>query len=285
MQNTEGAAVKLACGTLSVSRSGYYDWLKRPESDRARENTVLLERIRAYYEASDRTYGAPRIVEDLRAEGHVCGKNRVARLMRENEIASEATKKFKVTTTDSNHDLPIAERIFETESADAVMAPNQVYVGDITYVATQEGWLYLAILLDLFTRKVVGMAMADHMRAELVTEAVTMALGRQKVNPGECLAHSDRGSQYASDEYRQQIDDAGLVQSMSRKGNCYDNAHCESFFHSLKTELVYRRNFKTREEAKQAIFQWIEAWYNRKRRHSALEYMTPEEYETVALAS
>jgi len=205
--------------------------------------------------------------------------------MQENAIASEAVRKFKITTTDSNHDLPIADRIFETENVDAVMAPNQVWVGDITYIATDEGWLFLAIFLDLFTRKVVGFATDDNMRADLVMNALDMALGRQDVKDGELVAHTDRGSQYASDLYRAKIRLVGIIASMSRKGNCWDNAHCESFFHSLKTELVYRTNFKTRKEATQAIFEWIETWYNRQRLHSALGYMSPQDYENLALAS
>ena len=280
--NTEGVAVNLACDTLEVSRSGYYAWLDRPESERSRENALLLSRIRAVHEKSDQTYGSPRMTAELQAEGLECSENRVARIMRENSVASEAVKKFKVTTTDSNHDLPIAERIFETENAECVMAPNQVWVGDITYVATEEGWLFLAIFLDLFTRKIVGLSGDDNMRAQLVLNALEMALGRQDVKDGEMIAHTDRGSQYASEEYNKRLRAAGIIASMSRRGNCYDNAHCESFFHSLKTELIYRKNFKTRKEAMQAIFEWIETWYNRQRRHSALDYMSPEEYEKLA---
>lgn len=275
----------MACDTLSVSESGYYAWRVRPESARELDDAVLLTRIRAMFETSDRTYGSPRVTEALRAEGSLVNEKRVARLMRENKIFSEATKKFKVRTTDSNHDLPIAERIFETENADAVMAPNQVYDGDITYVETEEGWVFLAIFLDLFTHKIVGFSMQDHMRTDLVIEALRMALGRQDIADGECLAHTDRGSQYAASDFRNELSEAGIIASMSRRGNCWDNAHCESFFHSLKTELVYRRNFKTREEAKQAIFKWIETWYNRARLHSSLGYMTPEQYEKLALAA
>ena len=277
--------MKLLCDTIEISRSGYYAWRKRPESERDQKNQALKARIRLIHEKSDGTYGSPRITAELRAEGTSCGKNRVARLMKEEGLASESVKKFKIKTTDSNHDLPIAERIFETENVEAVMSPNQVWGGDITYVETEEGWLFLAIFLDLFTRKVVGFSCDDNMRTELVLKALSMALGRQDVNEGELITHSDRGSQYAADEYRQKLEAAGIIASMSRKGNCYDNAHVESFFHSLKTELVYRRNFKTRQEAKQAIFEWIEIWYNRQRRHSSLEYMSPEEYEKLALCA
>lgn len=277
--------MNLSCGTLEVSRSGYYVWLTRPESERAKENAILLDRIRGIHEKSRQTYGSPRMTVELNGEGLACGENRVARIMRDNEIASEAVRKFKMTTTDSNHDLPIAERLFETENADAVMAPNQVWTGDITFVPTEEGWLFLAVFLDIFTRKVVGFSCDDNMRTQLILKALEMALGRQKVVEGEVIAHSDRGSQYASDDFRARLRLAGIIASMSRKGNCYDNAHCESFFHSLKTELIYRKIFKTRKEAMQAIFEWIETWYNRQRRHSGIEYMSPEEYEKLALAS
>lgn len=280
-----GATVSLSCNTLGVSRSGYYSWLSRPESARAQENAVLLKRIEVIHERSTQTYGSPRVTEELRAEGFMVNEKRVARIMRENKIASEAVKKFKVTTTDSNHELPIAERVFETEYADCVMAPNQVWAGDITYIATDEGWLFLAIFLDIFTRKVVGFSSDDNMQTELILTALEMALGRQNVEGGQLIAHSDRGSQYASDAFVSRLRLAGIIASMSRKGNCYDNAHVESFFHSLKTELVYRKNFRTREEAKLAIFEWIETWYNRERRHSALDYMSPVEYERLALAA
>jgi len=225
------------------------------------------------------------VTAELRAGGEMVNEKRVARLMRANEISSEAVKKFKVQTTDSNHDLPIAPRMFETEHVDSVMAPDQVYVGDITYVWTEEGFLFLAIFMDIFTRKIVGHASDDNMRAELVLEALSMAVGRQDVASGQVIAHSDQGSQFASEKLRDKMNLVGIIASMSRKGNCWDNAHCESFFHSLKTELVYRTDFKTREEAKQAIFEWIECWYNSERRHSALEYMAPNEYEKLAKAA
>ena len=270
---------------LDVSRSGYYAWLERPLADRAKENATLLERIKAVHERTKQTYGSPRMTVVLQGEGLECSEKRVARIMRENQIASEAVKKFKVVTTDSNHDLPIAPREFETENSDAVMAPNQVWTGDITYIPTNEGWLYLAVFLDIFTRKIVGFSSDDNMEAKLVVDALDMAIERQNVNQNELIAHSDRGSQYASEALRKRLAILGIITSMSRKGNCYDNAHVESFFHSLKTELVYRTEFKTREEAKQAIFVWIETWYNRQRLHSSLEYMSPEDYEKIALAA
>ena len=277
--------VTICCDTLAVTRSSFYAWKSREPSQREIENEALLARIEAIHEKSDQTYGAPRMTRELRGEGLLCSQNRVARIMRENKIASEAVRKFKISTTDSNHDLPIADRIYKTEDVENVWAPNQVFAGDITYISTEEGFLFLAIFLDIFTRKIVGFAAEGNMRKELILDALNMALEQQEVKPGETIAHSDRGSQYASEEYRNKLLFVGIVASMSRRGNCYDNAHCESFFHSLKTELVYRRNFKTREEAKQAIFQWIETWYNRQRRHSSIEYMSPVEYEKLALAA
>lgn len=285
MNTVNGVAVNLACKTLDVSRSGYYAWLLREPSKREIYNAALLPRIEAIHAKSKKTYGSPRVTAELRCEGECVNEKRVARLMRENEITSDAVKKFKVQTTDSGHDLPIADRIFETEHASSVMEPDQVYVGDITYVWTEEGFLFLAIFMDIFTRKIVGHKADDNMRSDLVLDALSMALGRQDVKHGRLITHSDRGSQYASEKLREKMNLCGIIASMSRKGNCWDNAHCESFFHSLKTELVYRTKFKTREEAKQAIFNWIECWYNSERRHSALEYMAPNEYEKLAKAA
>lgn len=283
--DTEEVAVSLACEVLEVSRSGYYEWIDRPISKRDKENQELIARIRSIHVESDGTYGSPRITAELRSEGKMVSENRVARLMKKEGIASDAIKKFKIQTTDSNHDLPIAERLFETESADCIMAPNQVWAGDITYIATEEGWLFLAVFLDIFTRKIVGFSCADNMKTELILNALQMALDQKNTDCENLIAHSDQGSQYASDDYTKKLKLAGVIASMSRKGNCYDNAHVESFFHSLKVELVYRKTFKTREEAKQAIFRWIETWYNKKRRHSGIDYLSPQEAEDLALAS
>ena len=283
--DTEEVAVSLACEVLEVSRSGYYDWIDRPISNRDKENQELVGRIRSIHNESNGTYGSPRITAELRSEGKMVSENRVARLMKKEGIASDAIKKFKIQTTDSNHDLPIAERLFETESADCIMAPNQVWAGDITYIATEEGWLFLAVFLDIFTRKIVGFSCADNMKTELILNALQMALDQKNTDCENLIAHSDQGSQYASDDYTKKLKLAGVIASMSRKGNCYDNAHVESFFHSLKVELVYRKTFKTREEAKQAIFRWIETWYNKKRRQSGIDYLSPQEAEDLALAS
>jgi putative transposase len=192
MKQEERVEVKLCCQTLEVSRSGYYSWLKRSSSVREEENAVLLTRIRSLHEESKQTYGSPRMTAKLKSEGYECSKNRVARIMRDNSIASEAVKKFKITTTDSKHDLPIAERIFKTEDADSVMGPNQVWTGDITYIPTLEGWLFLAVFLDIFTRKIVGFSCDDNMETELILNALAMALGRQDVGDGELINHSDR---------------------------------------------------------------------------------------------
>lgn len=212
-------------------------------------------------------------------------EKRIARLMHENDIVSVIRPRFKVQTTDSNHDRPVAQRLFETEFASSVMAPDQVYVGDITYVHTEEGFLFLAVFMDIFTRKIVGHSSDETMTTELILDALAMALGRQDVVRDELIAHTDRGSQYASEKFSKHLEYLGIVASMSRKGNCWDNAHVESFFGSLKTELVYRQKYKTREEARRAIFDWIETWYNSNRLHSAIEYMAPNEYEKLAKAA
>jgi putative transposase len=247
--HSNGIEINLACNTLEVSRSGYYAWVDRPGSDRAKENAVLIEQIKEIHKSSDKTYGSPRIVAELKSKGFSCSENRAAKLMKKNNISSESVKKFKVITTDSDHDLPVADRVFETENVDSIMGPNQVWAGDITYIPTNEGWLYLAVFLDVFTRKIVGFSSGNHMRSELVIDALKMALGRQQIEKGQLISHTDRGSQYASQDYREQLEMNGIIASMSRKGNCWDNAHAESFFHTLKAELIYRRIFETREEA------------------------------------
>ena len=271
------------CQILGVSRSGYYDWLHRPLSERRTEDQRIWEKIKQHWEKSRKTYGSPRILEKLKSEGESIGKHRVARIMRENGIQGAAKKKFKPQTTDSNHKLPVSDRIFETENSDVqVQKPNQYWGGDITYIPTGEGWLYLAIVIDLFTRKIVGHSMRNSLHADIVINALEMGIQRQI--PGkDLISHSDRGSQYAADEYQKLLKENNIKASMSRKGNCYDNAFVESFFHSLKVELVHREKFKTREDAKRAIFEYIEVWYNRQRIHSALDYKTPVEYESIKL--
>ena len=281
-----GIEISVACEVLEVSRSGFYDWQDRPPSDRAQEATRLIEDIRRVHEASRGLYGSPRVTQALQDEGIEASENRVARLMRENEIRSKTFKKFKVVTTDSKHDLPIAPRVFKVEDAPvAVMAPDQVWCTDLTYVETGEGWLFVVIFLDLFTRKIVGYAMEDHMRTEMVIEALEMAIQNQKVEPGTLIVHADRGSQFAAHEFRDKLNQEEFVASMSRKGNCWDNAFAESFFRTLKVELVYQNKFATREEAKRAIFEYIEVFYNRQRLHSSIDYMTPIQREKLAKAA
>ncbi len=277
--------VNRCCRIFKCSRSGYYQWLDRPMSQRKAENIVLWKKIKKLWEDSRKTYGLPRIMDQLKKQGIRCGKSRVRRIMKENGIEGVGKKRFKVKTTDSNHDLPIADRVFKTkEAAEQVTKVNQFWGGDITYIPTEEGWLFLSIFLDLFTRKIVGHAMSDTMPAELVLQSLEMGLKRQGiVADDELVSHTDRGSQYASDVYREKLEEKSITASMSRKGNCYDNAFVESFFRTLKVELIYRRKFKTRDEAKSAIFEFIEVWYNRKRTHSSLDYMTPTEYEAKHL--
>lgn len=281
---SENIEVILSCEILRISRSGYYAWRRRPVSERRKENDQLAKEIREIFDHSRGTYGVPRMKAKLESQGKRHGKARVARVMKQEGLKPAAAKKYRVKTTDSNHDLPIAERIFQTEKAsEQVTKPNQFWASDITYVPTGEGWLYLAIFLDLFTRKAVGFSMADHLRTELVLNALDMALGRQQLIEGdELVSHSDRGCQYAADIYRDRLDELGMKVSHSRRGNCYDNAFAESFFHTLKVELVHRSKFKTRKEAMSAIFEYIEVWYNRRRLHSSLGYQTPIEYERLA---
>jgi len=275
--------VKIICRTLQVSRAGYYAWRVRPASDRARESVDLSAKVREVFDRSRGTYGAPRIQKKLAEIGENHGKERIRKLMVKEEISAKPKRKF-VKTTDSKHNLPIAPRIIQTENQETMpVNPNEAWGTDITYIETREGWLFLAIYLDLFTRKVVGMAMADHMRSTLVLEALDSALGREQVEGKELTAHSDRGVQFASEAYRNRLLAVGIKASMSRKGNCYDNAYVESFFHTLKTELIYRTEFATREEAKKAIFEFIEVWYNRERLHSSIGYKSPVEFERMAL--
>lgn len=263
------------CQVFKVSRSGYYAWLKRPESKRAASNKKLLEDIRKMHKKHRYTYGSPRLTIALKKAGIACSKNRVARLMRENDIYAKTKRKFKATT-DSRHDYPVAENLVNQNFA--ADRQNQLWVSDITYIPTDEGWLYLAAIEDLFNRKIVGWAMDKTMTRQLVLKALRQAVGREQP-PAGLVHHSDRGSQYASYEYQQALKDYMMVCSMSRKGNCYDNACMESFFSTLKRELIYGRRFRTRAEARQAIFEYIEVFYNRIRLHSALGYMSPLEYE------
>ena len=266
------------CQVLEVSRSGYYAWRQRGPSPRQVVDDGLLVHVRVAFSESRETYGSPRIHRELRAKGVCVGRHRVARLMRADGIRVCLKTRF-VATTDSNHDFGVAKNLLEREFA--VDAPNCVWAGDITYIPTREGWLYLAAILDLYSRAVVGWAATDHLRAELALEALQMAFQRRRP-PAGLLHHSDRGVQYACDAYREILAVEGCVASMSRRANCWDNAPVESFFGTLKRELVHRAEFATREDAKKALFDYIEVFYNRKRRHSTLGYLSPAEYEREA---
>lgn len=269
------------CALLNVSRSGYYTWLKRPNSRRSYENQALQDKIRVLHAASHGIYGAPKIHQDLIDDGIRCSKNRVARIMRKAGIRSRIKKKFKATTN-SRHNLPVAPNLLNQEFG--APASDKVWVADITYIHTNEGWLYLAIVLDLFDRKVVGWSASQRMTGQLVNDALKMALGRRTPSDG-LIHHSDRGSQYACGDYQKLLSQNGITCSMSRKGNCYDNAVAESFFHLLKTEWVNHHRYLSRSEAISSLFYYIEIFYNRKRRHSAIGYATPHQYNTFSLAA
>ena len=269
--------VRLMCRMLQVSAAGYYAWARRPQSTRSRRNRDLTEQIRTLHARSRHTYGSPRLTRDLREAGHPVSENRVARLMREHGIRAKTVKKWKATT-DSSHRLPVAPNTLDRQFA--VTAANRVWAGDITYCWTEEGWLYLAVVLDLYSRAAIGWAMGNRLTADLATDALTMALWRRKPDK-ELLCHSDRGVQYASHDYQDLLTEHAITCSMSRKGSCWDNACVESFFGTLKKELVHHRQYRTREEAKQDIFEWIEEFYNRQRRHSTLGYRSPAEFEAI----
>ena len=267
--------VRRLCQVLEVSPSGYYGWLDRAPSARARANARLGEQIVSVHRASRQRYGSPRVWEELRARGERCGRHRVARLMRRLGIRAKGARRFKVTT-DSGHGYAVApNRLKQRFSASA---PNRRWASDITYVWTREGWLYLAVVLDLYSRAIVGWSAKPRQTRELVCNALTMALCRRKSVEG-LVAHSDRGTQYASDDYQRLLAENGIQCSMSRKGNCYDNAVVESFFATLKKELLDSDVPASRSSVKGELFEYIEVFYNRIRRHSALGYLSPMDYE------
>lgn len=268
--------VRVMCRVLGVSPSGYYGWRDRPAGPRATANAALLADVRRLQARHHGRYGSPRMHRALVREGHGCSRSRVERLMRRHHIRALAGRRFRPCTTDSRHHLVVAPNILAQRFQ--APAPNRVWLADISYIATGEGWLYLAIVLDLATRKVVGWAMRDHMRTELTLAALMMAVQRQRPAPG-LICHSDRGAQYAAEPYVQELAAIGAVASMSRTGNCYDNAPMESFFHTLKVELAHQRRWATREEARRDLFGYVEGYYNRHRMHSAIGYLTPEEAE------
>jgi putative transposase len=268
--------VEVLCEVLQVSRSGYYAWARRPPSPAAARREELVEQIRAAHRESRSTYGSPRVHRELRARGVACCESTVAKLMRANAIRSKARRRFVVRTTDSRHDRPVASNVLDREFYPD--RPDAAWAADITYVPTAEGWLYLAVVLDLFSRRVVGWATADHLRSELACDALRMALGHRRPR-GELLHHSDRGVQYASEAYGRLLAEHGIEPSMSRTGNCWDNAVAESFFSTTKRELTHHESYATREEARRSLFEYIEVFYNRRRLHSTLGYRSPAEYE------
>ncbi|AQS60349.1 transposase [Desulforamulus ferrireducens] len=269
------------CQVFKVSRSGFYAWLKREESSRAKQNKELLKEIHNVYKLSRGTYGSPRVTKALKNQGITCSRNRVARLMRDYGIFAKTKRRYKATTN-SKHSYPVAPNLLNQNFS--ANQPNQVWVADITYIPTDEGWLYLAAIKDLYNRKIVGWAMDKTMTRQLVLDALNQAVMRYRPLAG-LIHHSDRGSQYASYEYQQALRGYGIITSMSRKGNCYDNASMESFFGTIKRELIYGSRYRTRAEARHAIFEYIEVFYNRIRLHSSLGYMSPVEYEQAKNAA
>lgn len=273
-------AVEKMCQVLRVSKSGYYAWSERGMSPRDQENEELLNKIIGIHGTKRKQcYGSPRIYKELLAEGVQCGKNRIARIMRLNGIKAKGSKKYKATT-DSQHNQPMASNLLKQDFS--TTGPDKLWLSDITYIWTGEGWLYLAVILDAWSRKVVGWAMEKSLHRELVLNALKQAYWKRKPAAGLTF-HSDRGVQYASSDVRQLLTDYKMIQSMSSTGNCYDNAMMESFFHTLKTELVYHEHYLTRQQAISNVFEYIEIFYNRERRHSSIGYISPAAFEKIAV--
>jgi len=263
------------CQFMSVSRSSYYDWIHSPKTAREKENDALTEHLKKLFEDGRKTYGTRRLKKKLAEKDIYVSRRRIGRLMRKAGLFCKTKKRFKATTN-SKHGKPVAPNLLDRKFT--VSQPDRYYVGDITYIATQEGWLYLAVVIDLYSRQIVGWSMYNRMKAKLVNDALLMAILKRQPADG-LMWHTDRGSQYASDSHRKILSDNNIIQSMSRKGNCWDNAVSESFFHSLKTELTHHCQFKTRKDAQQMIFEYIEVFYNRERIHSANGYLSPVDYE------
>lgn len=269
------------CHVFEVSKSGFYEWINRPVSQRQLEDQQLLALIKPYFEEGRGTYGTRTIRHYLRSQGFQVSRKRISRLMVEAGLYCKTKQKFKATTN-SDHGKPVAPNLLKRQFN--VSEANQAWVGDITYIRTGEGWLYLATVMDLYSRKIVGWSMNSRMTADLVNEALLMAIWQRKPGRG-LIMHTDRGSQYVSNSYQAILKDHGICCSMSGKGDCWDNAPAESFFKTLKTELVYHKNYKIREEAKQEIFEYIEVFYNRIRRHTANDYLSPCAYENSQKAA
>ena len=273
---TDGRRVEDMCGLWEVSASGYYAWLKRGPSRRRQADAILAGEIKRIHQASRKTYGSPRIMTQLRKDGVRCGRKRVARIMKQETIKGAQKARFRPRTTDSRHDYPVSPNRLEGMAIDYL---NQVWTSDITYIPTMEGWLYLAAFMDLKSRRIKGWRLRDHLKTDLVEDAFRQAILRDRPKPG-LIVHSDRGCQYASYQFRQVLVQHQALSSMAGKGNCYDNAAMESFWATLKTDLNIRQPFKTKEDARQAIFDYIETFYNRVRLHSSLGDLSPLDYET-----
>jgi len=273
--------VSAMCRALSVSSSGYYEWLHRPLSQRCQDDEGLAVQIQGHFDTNRRVYGTRRLKECLAEDGEQVSRRRIGRLMAENDLQVKTKRKFK-PTTDSNHGQAVAENVLNRGFE--VAEPDRAYVGDITYIWTAEGWLYLAVVIDLCSRAVVGWSMSQWLKAPLVTAALQMAIDQRQPRPG-LIMHTDRGSQYVADSYQQILAQQQMIPSMSRKGNCWDNAVAESFFHTLKTECLYLENLETRDQARDAVFDYIEVFYNRQRRHSANGYLAPLVFEQLQKAA
>ena len=272
----EEHSIRALCLALEVSASGYYDWHHSKTSLRRLEDEQLKEKIQRIHRDSRQTYGAPRIQMHLRQQGQRHGRNRIARLMRQQGVFGRQNKRYRLRTTDSHHEEPIAPN--RLAMVPAATRPNQIWAADITYVGTAQGWVYVAAIVDLYSRRVVGWAVSQQINTALVLSALNMALCHRQPAAG-LIFHSDRGVQYASLEYRRALEMARLLASMSRKANCYDNAMMEAFWSTLKVELIYRREFDNQTQVRQALFEYIEVFYNRHRLHSALGYRTPAGFE------
>lgn len=272
-------AVEKMCQVLGVSRSSYYDWHTRKPSKRALENDVLRQTIQEVTEQTKSRLGSPKLTLELEDRGIFVSRPRVARLMKSMGIRSIISKKFKVCTTDSDHPYAPSKNLLDRDFT--ATRPGEKWVSDITYIRTQQGWLYLTVVMDLFDRKIIGWSMSKTLEANLtVIAALRMALGKRPINPNELIFHSDRGVQYACEEFRTLLQKNQIIQSMSRKGNCWDNAVAESFFKIFKSELIYQLPIQNIGQAQVEIFEFIEIWYNKKRKHSYLNYLTPEQFGT-----
>jgi putative transposase len=270
--------VAYMCRYFDVSKSGYYSWLKGASVLRRSRQEFLRREIKRLFNISRETYGSPRIYQDLSRKGHFCSENTVAKMMKAMGLTADLKKKYKVATTDSNHANPIAPRVFKVEDENPPRSPKEIWAADITYISLDKKFVYLSVVLDIGTRKVVGWSLDDSLNSGGVIKAMEMAFTHEGDKAG-IICHSDRGVQYASQAYRNLLDAKEAIPSMSRKGNCYDNAFVESFFKTFKSEFIYRQKFSSLRELKSGIFEYIETWYNRKRLHSALDYLSPVEYE------